>query len=183
MTEAGKQPKDAYADEFESTRPAEIAPLIGKHIIYTYANGWQYEVYIKSDRAFDYRIHDGPVAGRWVNDQETHIVRLADGVYKWSWNEPTGTIVSLAVNLGERVLHGATFFPAWVPENYAKIALHQNEHIDEMRRARDEGPTYPKLVMDEFADITFIEDCGRDNPHVIDCPPDQLPAGYTARRN
>ena len=175
--------KPAYADEFESTKPAEIAPLVGKHIIYTYANGWQYEVYIRNDRAFDYRIHDGPVAGRWVNDQKAHIVRLADGVYKWSWNEPTGTIVSLAVNLDERVLHGTTFFPAWVPENYGKIAVHQNEHLDEMQLARDTGPTYPKLVMDEFAEITFVEDRGRDNPDVIDRPPDQLPAGYASRRN
>ncbi len=28
-------------DPFEFTRPAEIAPFVGKHIIYTYANGWQ----------------------------------------------------------------------------------------------------------------------------------------------
>ena len=181
MTETSE--KAAYADEFESTRPAEIARFVGKHIIYTYANGWQYEVYIRNDRAFDYRIHDGPVAGRWVNDQKTHIVRLADDVFKWSWDEPTGTIVSLAVNLTERVLHGVTFFPAWVPENYDTITVHQNEHLDEMRHARDKGPTYPKLVMDEFAEITFVEDRGRDNVDVINCPPDQLPPGYAARRN
>ena len=176
------QEKAAYKDEFESTRPDEIAPLVGKHLIYTYANGWQYEVYIRNDREFDYRIHDGPLAGRWVNKQAAHIVRLGDGIYKWSWDEPTGTVVSLAVNLKERIFHGATFFPAWVQENYPKIAVHQNEHLEEMRRLRDGGPTYPKLVMDEFAEITFIEDCGRDNPDVIACAPDKLPAGYTSRR-
>ncbi|MFC1443091.1 phenolic acid decarboxylase [Streptacidiphilus sp. N1-10] len=175
--------KPAYQDEFESTRPDEIAPLIGKHLIYTYDNGWGYEIYIRNERAFDYRIHDGPLAGRWVNNQAAHIVRLADGVYKWSWDEPTGTIVSLAVNLNERVFHGATFFPAWIPLNYDKIALHQNEHLDEMAHLRDQGPTYPKLVMDEFAQITFIEDCGRDNDEVIDRPPSEVPEGYMTRRN
>ena len=183
MNDQGEHPTEAYKDPFESTRPDEIAPLIGKHLIYTYANGWQYEVYVRNERAFDYRIHDGPVAGRWVNDQAAHIVRLADNVYKWSWDEPTGTIVSLAINLDERVLHGSTFFPAWVPKGYEKIALHQNEHLDEMRAHRDEGPTYPTLVMDEFAEITFVEDCGPDNDDVIACPPDELPPGYAARRN
>jgi phenolic acid decarboxylase len=33
----------------------------------------------------------------WVKGQEAHIVRLADGVYKVSWDEPTGTTVSVAV--------------------------------------------------------------------------------------
>ena len=183
MSEPRQTPKQAYEDEFESTRPAEIAPLVGKHIIYTYANGWQYEQYVKNERTIDYRIHDGPVAGRWVTDQEAHIARVADGVYQWSWDEPTGTMVSLVVNLHERILHGITFFPAWIPQSYATIAVHQNEHLDEMRRARDAGPTYPKLVMDEFADITYIEDRGRDNADVINCPPDQLPLGYTSRRN
>ena len=31
-----------------------------------------------------------------------------------------------------------------------------------MRKYRDEGPTYPKLVIDESAQITFMEDCGSD---------------------
>jgi len=35
------------SDAFESTHPSEIATFVGKHIIYTYANGWQYEMYFK----------------------------------------------------------------------------------------------------------------------------------------
>ena len=183
MTDADPSAKAPYQEAFESTRPAEIAPLIGKHLIYRYANGWQYELYIKNERTLDYRVHDGPAAGRWVTDQEAHIVRLAESVYKWSWEEPTGTIVSVAVNLDRRILHGSVFFPAWVTENYRKTAVHQNEHLDEMRQARDAGPTYPRLMFDEFAEIAFVEDCGRDNSEVIACDPEQLPAGYVSRRN
>lgn len=102
------------SNSFESTRPAEIAPFVGKHIIYTYANGWQYEMYFKNERTINYRVHGGTVGGRWVKGQEVHIVRLADGVYKVSWNEPTGTCVSVAYNLDENVAHGATFFPRWI---------------------------------------------------------------------
>jgi hypothetical protein len=34
------------------------------------------------------------VGGRWAKGQETHIVLLADGVYKVSWNEPTVSVAN-----------------------------------------------------------------------------------------
>src|SRR5258708_32573781 len=52
---------------------------------------------MKSGKTVDYRIHHGMVGGRWVKGQEAHIVRLADGVYRLSWDEPTGTTVSVAI--------------------------------------------------------------------------------------
>jgi len=52
-----------------------------------------------------------------------------------------------------------------------------------MRAYRDAGPTYPKLVLDEFSKITFVEDCGADDETVITCPPSELPPGYASRRN
>lgn len=36
----------------------------GMHFIYTYANGWEYELYVKNERVIDYRIHSGMVGGR-----------------------------------------------------------------------------------------------------------------------
>lgn len=170
-------------DPFASTRRAEIAPFLGKHYIYTYENGWQYKFYIKNERCIEYRVHSGIVGGRWVKDQEAHIVRLADGVFKVSWFEPTGTCVSVAINLAERRVHGATFFPRWVVEEPKKIIGFQNPHIALMERYRDLGPTYPTELVDEFADITFIEDRAPDDETVIACGPEALPPGYTARRN
>ncbi|MFB4204963.1 Phenolic acid decarboxylase PadC [wastewater metagenome] len=171
------------SEEFESTRPDELTGFVGCHLIYTYDNGWQYEIYVKNERTFDYRIHSGMVGGRWVRDQPVHIVRLADGVYKLSWDEPTGTTVSVAVNLGERRLHGVIFFPRWIAEDPKKTVCYQNEHIEEMIALRDAGPTYPKLVIDEFATITFLEYCDANDEDVIACPPSELPADYAARRN
>jgi phenolic acid decarboxylase len=46
-----------------------------------------------------------------------------------------------------------------------------------MRQLREAGPTYLKLIIDEFADITFLEDCGPDNEVVIDRGAEQLPSG------
>ena len=171
------------SNEFESTKPEELTEFIGKHFIYTYDNGWQYELYVKNERTIDYRIHSGMVGGRWVRDQIAHIVRLGDGVYKISWDEPTGTCVSVAFNLRERFLHGVIFFPQWIAKDPKKTVCFQNEHLDEMRSLRDAGPTYPKLVIDEFATITFMEDSGADNETVVAVAPSELPEGYAARRN
>lgn len=169
-------------DKFESTNPEEIAEFIGKHFIYTYENGWQYEMYIKNDRTIDYRIHSGMVGGRWVRNQEAHIVRIATAVVKISWDEPTGTTVSVSANFAERRLHGVIFFPRWVGEHPEKTVCYQNDHLDLMRQYRDAGPTYPHLVIDEFADVTFLEECGADDESIVAVPPGELPEGYAGRR-
>ena len=171
------------ATNFESTKPEELTAFLGKHFIYTYDNGWQYELYIKNDRTIDYRIHSGMVGGRWVRNQQAHIVRLADDIVKISWDEPTGTTVSAAFMLTSRKVHGAIFFPRWIAEEPKKTVCYQNDFLDKMTAYRDAGPTYPKLVIDEFATITFMEDSGLNNEEVISCPPDQLPTGYAERHN
>jgi phenolic acid decarboxylase len=157
--------------------------IVGKHLIYTYDNGWQYEIYVKNANTFSYRIHSGLVGGRWVTDQEAHIVEIADNVFKISWDEPTGTTVSLAVNLARRRIYGTIFFPRWIADAPTKTICYQNHHLAQMRAYRDAGPTYPKLVVDESAQITFVEDCGRDRDDVIDRPTSELPPGYTSRKN
>ncbi|MDE1149455.1 MAG: phenolic acid decarboxylase [Azospirillaceae bacterium] len=171
------------SDAFESTKPEELTGFVGKHFIYTYANGWQYELYVKNDRTIDYRIHSGMVGGRWVRDQVAHIVRLSPDVFKISWDEPTGTTVSVAFNPADRKLHGVIFFPRWVANDPGKTVCFQNQHVDQMMAYRDAGPTYPKLVIDEFAAITFQEDRGANDETVIACAPSELPEGYAARRN
>ena len=81
-----------------------------------------------------------------------------------------------------RRFHGVIFFPRWIAEEPRKTVCYQNEYLDLMHQYRDAGPTYPKLVIDEFASVTFVEDCRPDDEHVVDCGPDQLPAGYAARK-
>ena len=122
-----------------------LADFLGTHFIYTYDNGWEYEWYAKNDHTVDYRIHGGMVAGRWVKDQEAHIDMLTEGVYKVAWTESTGTDVAL------------DFVP--------------NEHIDLMHESREKYATYPKLVVPEFATITYMGDAGQDNDEVINEAP------------
>jgi len=54
----------------------------------------------------------------------------------------------------------------------------QNDHIPLMVSYREAGPAYPTEVIDEFATITFVRDCGANNDAVIDCAASELPADF-----
>lgn len=166
----------------ESISPVQdLSDLVGHRFVYTYANGWQYEMYVKNFTTIDYRIHSGMVGGRWVKDQEVNIVMLTKGVFKVSWNEPTGTSVCVNLIPEERVVHGSIFFPRWVEEHPQRTVLFQNEHLDQMRAYRDQGPTYPILVVSKFAKITFIEHVGTDNEDAVTCAPGELAESLPAQ--
>ncbi|BDH47366.1 phenolic acid decarboxylase [Salmonella enterica subsp. enterica serovar Choleraesuis] len=156
----------------------DLSGFIGKHLVYTYDNGWNYEIYVKNGTTLDYRIHSGMVGNRWVKDQQAWIVRVGQDVYKISWTEPTGTDVSLIVNLADKLFHGTIFFPRWVINHPEKTVCFQNQHLDEMAALREAGPAYPTEVIDEFATITLIRDCGPDDDSVINCPASELPANF-----
>jgi phenolic acid decarboxylase len=123
------------------------------------------------------------VGGRWVRDQEVDIVQLADDVYKISWTEPTGTSVCVTAMPGQRRTHGTIFFPRWVHEHPERTVCFQNDHLEEMERYRQEGPTYPIFLVTEAATITFLEDAGQDDETLVSVAPGDLPPGYAARRN
>lgn len=141
--------------------------FLGSHFIYTYENGWEYELYVKNEDTIDYRIHSGMVGGRWVRDQKVDIVKLSEGVYKVSWTEPTGTDVSLAFMPAEKKIHGIIFFPKWVHEHPEITVCFQNDFIELMEASRLKYDTYPKHVVTEFADLTFIKNEGVNNERVI----------------
>lgn len=107
------------------------------------------------------------VAGRWVTDQEADIVMLTAGIYKISWTEPTGTDVALDFLPNDHKVHGTIFFPKWVEEHPEITVTYQNEHIDLMETSREKYATYPKLVVPEFANITYMGEAGQDNEDVI----------------
>jgi phenolic acid decarboxylase len=145
--------------------------LVGHRFIYTYDNGWVYEMYVKNATTIDYRIHSGIVGGRWVRDQAVDLVQLADDVHKISWHEPTGTSVVVNVMPNQRRLHGTIFFPRWVADDPGKTVCFQNDHLALMQNYRDRGPTYPVYVVPEFATITQLDYFGADDESVINAPP------------
>lgn len=155
----------------------DLEDFIGTHFIYTYDNGWEYEWYAKNDHTVDYRIHGGMVKGRWFKYQEADIVKLTDGVFKITWTEPTGTDVALDFTPNEKKLHGTIFFPKWVEEHPEITVTFQNEHIAEMEAAREKYETYPKLLVPEFANITYMGDAGLNNEDVIsEAPYEGMPS-------
>lgn len=68
------------------------------------------------------------------------------------------------------------FFLAWVHEHPEITVCFQNEHIDLMEESREKYATYPKLVVPEFAHITYMGDAGQNNEDVIsEAPYEGLP--------
>jgi len=163
--------------------PQNLDGIVGWRFLYTYANGWIYELYVKNATTIDYRIHTGHVGGRWVRDQTVDLVQLAEGVFKISWTEPTGTSVVVNVLPTLRRLHGTIFFPQWIAQDGSKTVCYQNEHLEEMRAYRDTGPTYPIYVVPEFASIHYADYVGPDNQEVIATGPENLPSDYVLRTN
>src|ERR1035437_349615 len=149
----------------------DLDEFLGGHFIYTYANGWNYEMYVKNEDTIDYRIHTGMVGGRWVRNQKVHIVKLVDGVFKIAWTEPTGTDVSLDFIPNENKLHGIIFFPKWVHEHPEITVCYQNDFIGVMEESRLKYETYPKYVVPEFGKIFFKKNEGQNNEKVISEPP------------
>ena len=145
--------------------------FIGTHMIYTYDNGWEYEMYVKNENTIDYRIHSGMVAGRWVKEQRADIVQIVEGVYKISWTEPTGTDVSLNFVPDKNIMHGVIFFPKWVHERPDITVCYQNDYIDLMEASREKYETYPKYVVPEFATITYVGQPGINNEKVVALAP------------
>jgi phenolic acid decarboxylase len=47
-----------------------------------------------------------------------------------------------------------------------------------MEAFRETGPAYPTEVIDEFATITYIKDCGLNNEEVINCAASELPENF-----
>ncbi|KQR70451.1 phenolic acid decarboxylase [Pedobacter sp. Leaf176] len=149
----------------------KLSDFLGAHFIYTYANGWKYELYVKNEDTIDYRIHTGMVGGRWVKDQKADIVELTAGIFKLSWTEPTGTDVSLDILPNENKLHGVIFFPKWVHEHPEITVRFQNDFLDLMYESRLKYDTYPKYVVPEFGKITFKKNEGMNNEKVIAVAP------------
>jgi phenolic acid decarboxylase len=183
-----KMTKNTKNSSFKTTvdhpvPPQDLSGLVGHRFIYTYANGWQYEMYVKNATTIDYRIHSGMVGGRWVKGQKADIVQLDDDTYKVSWAEPTGTTVCVDIMPGKRRLHGTIFFPQWITKTPEKTILFQNDFIDQMHKFRDEGPTYPIAVVPEFACITLFEHVGADDETVISKAPGELEADFSKRTN
>jgi len=58
----------------------DLSGFVGKHLVYTYDNGWNYEIYVKNEQTLDYRIHSGLVGKRWVKDQQAYIVRVGESI-------------------------------------------------------------------------------------------------------
>ncbi|KAI5074943.1 hypothetical protein GOP47_0010904 [Adiantum capillus-veneris] len=159
----------------------DLLGLVGKHVVYTYSNGWEYEVYYKNEDTIDYRVRSGLVGGRMVKGQKVNMKGLRaptkevqdsttsinQHLYMVSWTEPTGTCVSQVVDLDNREVTTAIFFPKWVIDDPSKTVCFQNDHLSLMLSYRDGGPTHPVELSHLYGRIHLVEDCQANNDQVI----------------
>ncbi|CAI3937342.1 MULTISPECIES: phenolic acid decarboxylase [Commensalibacter] len=161
----------------------DLSYFLGKQLMFTYDNGWNYELYIKNEQLVDYRIHYGIVGQKWVKNQPVSIARIGEEICKISWTEPTGINVGIVINLQDNFYQGTIFFPRWVINHPERCKGFQNDQIALMEFYREAGPTYPIEIIDEFANITFIKDRGINNESVIACAASELPADFPHNLN
>ncbi|MCO5579286.1 hypothetical protein L7F22_033140 [Adiantum nelumboides] len=162
----------------------ELSGLVGKHVIYTYSHGWEYEVYYKNENTIDYKVRSGLVGGRMVKGQKVGIKGLRGPstilkevhptskqhhyqLYMVSWTEPTGTCVSQVVDLDNREVTTAIFFPQWIIDDPSKTVCFQNDHLGLMLSYRDIGPTHPIHLSHLYGRIHLVEDYQPNNEQVI----------------
>ncbi|MCO5564286.1 hypothetical protein L7F22_017946 [Adiantum nelumboides] len=162
----------------------DLSRLVGKHVAYTYSNGWEYEVYYKNEDTIDYRVRSGLVGGRMVKGQKVQVKGLLSApstvreevhptsnqhpaTYMVSWTEPTGTCVSQVVDFDSRTVTTAIFFPRWVVDDPSKTVCFQNDHLSLMLSYRDNGPTHPIHLSHLYGQIHLIEDCEPNDEQVI----------------
>lgn len=86
--------------------------------------------------------------------------------------------MSLIVNTGRQPVPRHHLLPALGNEQSGKTVCFQNDHIPLMNSYRDAGPAYPTEVIDEFATITFVRDCGPNDDSVIACAASELPENF-----
>lgn len=106
----------------------------------------------------------------------THFIYTYDNGWEYEWYAKNDHTVDYRI-------HGGMVAGRWVKDQKANIVMltegiykvawteptvtFQNEHIDRMHEAREKYDTYPKLVVPEFAHITYIGDAGQNNEDVI----------------
>lgn len=178
ISTTSKKDHDGKERAFDSSPSLE--ELVGKHIVYKYDNGWEYEAYYKNESTIDYRVRSGKLAGRCVKGQAVHIRRLLQlaeaetesppprKMFMVSWTEPTGTCVTQVVDLDNASMESAAFFPHWVIADPHKSVGFQNpQKLSAIASYRDLGPTYPLHVVNMRGLIHTLLDHGPNDDLLI----------------
>lgn len=162
--------------------PQDFSGIVGHRFIYTYANGWQYEMYVKNATTIDYRIHSGHVGGRWVKGQEVNLVQLDDDSFKISWTEPTGTCVAVNVLPSKRRIHGVIFFPSGSACTASALSVTRMNTL--MRCGPTEIKARPtRSTKSPNSPTSPCSNTSEPTTSVIDTGPDRLPPGWSDRTN
>ncbi|KAH7019618.1 Calycin-like protein [Ilyonectria destructans] len=112
-----------------------IEDLMNTRVQYHYTEGidWSYELFYRSPERLVYRVVTGPLAGRTNYVRAWYQEIIPKRMYKISWMEETGTIVSQIIDLVEKKVWTWGAFSKGHHENRDICQGKKMTHLDQWR--------------------------------------------------
>ncbi|GJN92139.1 hypothetical protein Rhopal_005169-T1 [Rhodotorula paludigena] len=127
--------------------------LLDKHFEYTYENG---EFWVKNHERIVYAIHGGPMNGR-RNYQTAYYQRVRPNIWLISWQEETGTTVSLCLDIDQKRITTFMSFSHGHWERNEEAKGYKRENLEKWRElALDKPEPRERVPLPEQANIDKI---------------------------
>ncbi|KAL6232490.1 hypothetical protein BDW75DRAFT_19248 [Aspergillus navahoensis] len=146
-----------------------IEDLMNKRVLYHYTEGvdWAYEMWYRSPERVVYRVVSGPLAGR-TNYVRAWYQEIYPGkMYKVSWMEETGTIVTQTIDIQEKKLWTFAAFTKGHHENRKICQGHKSTHLEQWRELAKIGIQTDRHMVPSSGVIDEILEGPGDNLPVI----------------
>jgi phenolic acid decarboxylase len=132
--------------------------ILGARMRWRFSNGWVFEPAIIRPDVVDYRLREGPHAGRHAI-QKLYYQRIAPGIESTSWYEESGAVVHLTWYLERQTMHRFAALPAWLAED---MSVYKGDNqdpafIEKIRALRSERSDWPRKILDDEGYFELIE--------------------------
>ncbi|KAJ5022935.1 Calycin-like protein [Bipolaris maydis] len=148
--------------------------ILNKRVQYTYTQGldWSFEIWYRSDDRVVYRVRTGPLEGRVNYVRAWYQEIILERLYKVSWLEETGTVVSQTIDLEEKKIWTFAAFSKGHHENREMLRHPKMTHLDSWRELAKIGiQTDRHCVPHEGVITQVLEGPGSDLPVIEDSWP------------
>jgi phenolic acid decarboxylase len=135
-----------------------LTSILGARMRWHFANGWVFEPAIVRPDVVDYRLKEGPHAGRHAV-QKLYYQRVAPGIEITSWYEESGAVIHLTWHLATHTMHRFAALPAWLAED---MSIYKGDNqdpafIEKIRKLSLQRPDWPRRILDDDGYFEVIE--------------------------
>ena len=127
-----------------------LTSILGARLSWHQANGWVFEPVIFGPDNVDYRLKEGPHAGRHAI-QHFYYQRVAPGVETTVWYEESGALVHITWYLETQTTHRFAALSAWLAED---MTVYRGDNqdaafIEKIRKLISQRQDWPRHVGDD----------------------------------